>query len=260
MSFKLWLEIVEPYYPKGVKKTTRIYNKDTPFERSNPNAYSWITSRGNRVELVFNVEYFNRAEVSFRVNNKIDDISKINDELRDPEILSSVFTVMREKVDELEINNLWYDPVSSKKILKDLPVEKHKSKLINNLNNLLITIKTHESKDENKIIVEDITLEIIDFLISEKNKYSYDDKKYYSTNEFHNLYTKLINLLNKMNIEYKNIEKDLKRMLEIFGSYREHGYEKHLDKRKNIFAKLFKKYFGDDFEIYNFNLERKNPI
>jgi len=275
-NFKLWMEIVEPKKPIGARKKHVTKNKgsNTAYKVIQ---YEWTTSLGNKITLIFRpngaVNPKDSYELSFYVNNALYDDAKLDNTKRDPEILSGFFTMAKDKAKKLGIKRMWYDPVPSKKILKDLPIEPHKTKTIQLLNEFIAHMQNYNviysepnevrkelykrlgrpvpEKEPNinkEKIIESAQEAIRDIKLGYMN--------YLIINDFHDLIEKS----EELNFDTKKIHESLNKMYIIFNSNSEYGHEIRTNKRESIFSKLFQRYFSDEWNIDGNTLTRKEEI
>jgi hypothetical protein len=108
MRFKMWLEVMEPFSPKGVR--TRRYVKDQDTIKAQPLVqFQWKTRLGNVVKVQFEEKGDETYNVVFYVNDTLyDDASKVDGSRRDAEILPGVFDIAHKKADQLAIQKLTF--------------------------------------------------------------------------------------------------------------------------------------------------------
>lgn len=264
MNFKLWLnEIVELQKPSSkVKKSNFIKNKGTNSAYSVVQ-FQWRTKLGNNVKLHFIKKENDAYDVIFYVNDThFDNETAKQNRTRDPEVLSSVLHVLRNKADELNIKKLTFLAQKSEKdykIIFNLQIEPLKTNILNSLKELLQFLETRKTqliaptktqielakkfnrpKPENKPDINPNWKDKIKELIKK-----IEDEQMIGINDFEISY-------NSAHDEFKNIGYDLKEILIKLKKYKEviqsnspDGFIRHKNRRAEIYDKLIRKYFSD---------------
>ena len=148
MRFKVWLEIVDPAKPLSrVNRHNIVKDKGTNVAKPAVQ-FSWRTKLGNMVKLHFTSEGENSYEVVFYVNDTLyDDASANTENTRDPEILSGIFYLLKEKADKLGANELSFRAYESKndtKTIRGLDSNEPKSQAITELQRLGMAIQQYQ--------------------------------------------------------------------------------------------------------------------
>jgi hypothetical protein len=119
MKFKAWLEIVEPNKPQSsVRKSNFVQDQGTNVAKP-AIRFSWKTQLGNNVKLHFIQEGQDEYEVMFYVNNTLyDDASANTENGRDPEILSGIFYLLKDRADRIGANRLTFRAYESEGDMK----------------------------------------------------------------------------------------------------------------------------------------------
>lgn len=277
------LEIVELKKPNKPRKSTVIVNPGTNTARS-VLQFSWKTSFGNVVKLRLDKNDEDNYDVLFYVNDKLDEEERT---ARDPEILSGVFYMLRNKADSMKLNVL---DMKSHKNSKDYKTvfnmtgkEIYKEKLIEPLRSLYQNLKNNQPKIliptastinlHKKLGWEPPTPEpeydenYIDNIRKLGGRIN-DAAKDVSERVFENIKDVGISFLNReftkrLGFDYQSFEKNFKYYELILDSETERGTLVYKNRRQNIYIKLFNRYFPDwDLLVRGdyLTLTRKNPI
>lgn len=150
IKFQTWLEIVDPIKPFGkVRKSKFIKNQGTNTARP-AIRYSWTTKLGNIVTLHFIQKDQDAYEVIFYVNNTMYDDAATNQENgRDPEILSGIIYLIKDRADRIGANKLEFEAYHSDadtKILRGIDSNLYKYKALLELNKFHKIVQAYEPK------------------------------------------------------------------------------------------------------------------
>lgn len=267
-EFKEWLlsEIVELKRPtnKVVKKNI-VRDKGTNVARPMIQ-YQWRTALGNDVKLQLTKEWDSYAVV-FYVNDVLDDYgSHTGDWTRDPEVLSSVFYVLKQKAKKLNIQkmyfNAWKSP-NDTKIVRNIPLEPLKQRLMADLKAFAHAIKDYEvkfkqpSENLNKIY-KDMGFEIPAQGIPDIDKQKWlqwcgglkmaVDKQEDLDSYYDDLLSAQgIGKFSRINVG--GLPESLKQLKNAFESHTERGFSNYRNRRAAIYERLVNRYFSNDYKI-----------
>lgn len=150
IGFKLYLEMIEPRKPDNkVTRQTIIKDKGTNVAKK-VTQYSWKTRIGNIVKLQFQPTAEKEYFVIFYVNDVLFDYgSKLMGTHRDPEILPTVFYLLKSKANALKATRLTFSAHKSErdtKIIKNLDLEPWKSTVLEELSILADEMENYQIK------------------------------------------------------------------------------------------------------------------
>lgn len=243
-------EVVELSPPKSIE--TKSIKTDFGYEYD----FSFRTSMNNNVSVKFICEKEGSCEVNFYVNHSMgDDSSNLPfGAVRDKEILSNVFHTIKQKLDELKINELKFVAVDGNKekelrgyALQGLQAKGRK------LKDALIE-SSKASKEQNVIGQIKMFLYTLPQMF-EAPMWSFNER---IINEFRNF---LYNDKKSSGIQnISNIRMLMDDFLETFHKAKE-DYHSVRNRRSNIYNKVLERNFSQDWKIHQegdiFFLERK---
>lgn len=293
-SFKDWLlsEIVELKQPQNAKKSKHTFDSGTNTATSGYRFY-FITSLGNKVDLLFKHIGNNDYQITFYVNGKLtDDVERNEDSSnRDPEILSGVFYLIKDRTKKMKINNIRF---SAHKGKKDTKVVKNKN-LTNNITNLKNAIfklkdfissyipkninhspsmQLFATQNNRTLRKTDLTEEQRNDVLSNCDKLSLIINNLQSNSSCLNqispiilIKNEIISIINYMKLENESLyyfETAVDLLIKDIQSYREEGVEMQRNRREAVYEKLIKRHLSDEwnYKLSNtsFYLTRKDPI
>lgn len=246
LDFKKWIinEIVEPKKP--FNSVVFKGNNDKDF------SLNFKTSLGNSVSISFSIADDKYVEISFYVNGSHKETeNKMTILGRDPEILPNVMFVVKNKIDELKINKVYFmafEDDNDLKIAYKLNLDKTKQKILKECDKILriITNKDHVLLINNfKLIISSL-----------KNDASCLEQE----SKINVLFAKILSCIPNGfdSFEFYYNVNELKRQ---FKSYSDGTIIKD-NRRVKVYTRLFERYFKDEWDLQvignTFLLKRKN--
>jgi hypothetical protein len=147
LDFKWWInEIVDVAKPSGVRKSNIIKDKGTNVA-SPSTQFKWTTKLGNVVKLHFDHKGNDSYRIIFYVNDTLfDDAAKSNNG-RDPEILSGIFYLLKDRADRIgaqELNFTGHKSDGDTKIVRDINPDKYKANILFHLSQFDQVVSQHQ--------------------------------------------------------------------------------------------------------------------
>lgn len=278
MKFKAWLEIVEPTKPLGkVRKSHFVKDQGTNIAKP-AIRFSWITKLGNTVKLHFIKEGENEYEVVFYVNDTLyDDASTNTENGRDPEILSGIFYLLKDRADRIGANRLnfrAYESEGDTKILRGLDPNRYKPKALLELSKFSHAIQSYQPK---LIQPSQTKIELWKRLGRGHPEPLYDFSKDVWMRLIPNIEDSINNnkridgFINELKIaeKFKPLNYDVTSLIEALTDFdnalesnSEQGWRRTRNRRASIYSKLINKIMTDEWDIENngtrFYLTRKS--
>lgn len=267
MKFSLWLEIVELQKPQNkITKKTVIKDKGTNAAHK-VIEFTWTTKQGNNILVRFEPKGNDEYSLLFYTNNVLYDKASTNTNLRDPEILSGVFYLIKTKADALKAKTLTFTSHKSNndtKTIFNIDIEKPKQNLINDLKNLQSKINQYDPKP---IQLTQSTIDLYKklnkpippmFDLNKEKVNDYINQIYHAieTNNEHEIYDLRQNLFDyKLPLNTDNLKKSLQEFENALKSNTEQGFKRTINRRSKIYARVLDKYFSNDWDI-NMNNDR----
>lgn len=281
MNFKIWLnEVAEPIKPSSRVVRSNIV-KDAGTNVAKPSIqFRWKTKLGNVIKLQFDHNGPDSYNVMFYVNDTLYDDSPKVENGRDPEILSNVFYLLKQKADAIGAKSLSFQAYSSGgdiKIIRGINPEPYKAKVLNLLDELEKKILSYVPKmippSQRKIdlwakLGREMPESNMDFDPTLRIKWIRKLREAIINNE--NLYDHVNTLktaiglktYNVLDFDMQSLEKAIEELYQSQLSNTGQGWGKTRNRRAAIYSKLLDRYFTDEWNIEKdndrFYLTRKN--
>jgi len=249
LDFKKYIfnEIAEPKKPIN----------NVAYKNSSDNEFTleFVTSLGNKVLISFFVsnEENKLVEISFYVNGSYDE-NKDKQEIlgRDPEILPNVMYIVKNKVDELKINKIYFvafEDDNDSKIVYNFDLNPIKQKILIECNKILNVLKNKRAVD----LINKFKL-IISSLKNDSSCLSYEK-------EINILFGDILTLLTAVQFDSFEFYQNVNELKRAFKSYTD-GMTTKENRRVKVYKKLFERYFQNEWDLKviqnTFILKRKN--
>lgn len=243
------LEIQKP--KNGIKVKKYIADSGTMIAKK-AICYTFITSKNNKVDVIFKKINNLSENITFYVNNE----TNINTNERDIEILSGVMYILTQRAKKSQANMFTFHAIQSSnkkddRYLKNMDFKNIHATLTSNLRQIkqMLDKVTPKFKETQNDVIEAIDNISKTQMIG--NVWLMDDIKILHKNE----------IIDEQ--LYKQTVQQIKEYIMIWKSnYTKEGFRKTTNRRSNVYLYLMKKYMSNDWEIHidqfdNFDLIRK---
>jgi len=261
ISFKdfLLIEIAEPIKPlKKISKT--IIKKDAGTWKERPVIqYKFKTTNGNEIKIHFEKKETNIYDVMFYVNDtQNDDASSTEKDTRDKEILANVVWMIKQKANQLKINQLTFIAQIGKndrKNVKNLNIEKYKKPFLENLNKLKFELNKYQTKliePNHSIYIKlnkpipparpDVDKDLFNKIFQEIEQLIHNNQS------LETLLNNTYHIFENLKISGININEFLKSFEDLSNAIQSNlpsGWNKYSNRREVVWEKIVNRYFSD---------------
>jgi len=268
MRFRTWLEVVELSKPHGrVHRSIIVKDKGTNVAKESTQ-FKWTTALGNVVKLQFDHDGPNSYRVMFYVNDTLfDDAASNQNNGRDPEILSGIFYLLKNKATALGAEQLTFTAHKSDadtKVIRNVDPEQYKRRALYELQQFASQVQNHQVQmvppSETKINLwrklkrgepqpmpdfrQDLWLKWIQSIHSEISQ----NKPI--TQFFNQLKTGIgVGDFSAINFSLDKLTSALTDFDNAVASNSTEGWERTRNRRAAVYTKLVNRYLSDDWDI-----------